>query len=101
VDPGILRPFLDQFRQQQLGQKVLPRRHQGLDQIGARRPMPRAQRQRLKIERNSPVGVSRPELDIAEVAPAGRQIRLQPQRRLVAPGGLFEIAATHAGVAEI
>ena len=62
VELGILRPFLDQLRQKQLGHEVLLRGHQGLHQIGARRPMARIQRQRLQIERDGVVGISRPEI---------------------------------------
>ncbi len=93
--------LLDQLRQKQLGHEILLRGHQGLNQIGARRPMVRAQRQRLQIERDGVVRISRPETYIAEVAPARRQMRRQPQRGLVASGGKFEIATTHAGIAEI
>jgi hypothetical protein len=35
VDLGILRPFLDQLHQKQLGQEILPRGHQRLNEVGA------------------------------------------------------------------
>ena len=39
TDLAVLRPFADQFQQQRLGHDVLLCRHQGLNQVGACRPM--------------------------------------------------------------
>ena len=57
--------------------------------------------QRLKVKGNSLLRIAGLKLNVAEIAPAGRQGRRQPQRRLVARGGRFQIAARHVRVAEI
>ena len=65
ADLAVLRPFVDQLQQNCLGHDVLPRGHQGLNQIGARRPMPWIQPQRLKIKRDGILGLPRLVLHVA------------------------------------
>ena len=86
-DLRVPRPLLDQLRQERLRNEVLPRRDQRLGQIGARRPMRRIELERLQIERNRALGVAGSQADGGKVAPAGRKLRRQPQRGLVAVGG--------------
>ena len=98
---AVLRTFALQLEQHRLGHDVLLRGHQGLNQVGARRPMARIQLQRLKIKRDGVLMLPRLEVQIAEVAPAVRQMRRDLQRRLVVRRRRFEIAAEHAGIAEL
>ena len=57
--------------------------------------------QRLEIIGDGFLRLAGLDQHVAEIAPAGRQSRHQPQRRLVVGGGRFEVAADHAGVAEL
>ena len=58
------------------------------------------QLQSLKIKRNGVLRPASPQVHVAEIAPAGREVWRQPQRGLVVPGRQGEIAALHVGMAE-
>ena len=63
--------------------------------------MARIELQRLKIELNGPLMLPVPQVEIAEVAPAIRQMRRDPQRRLIIDTRRLEVAGASGGVAEL
>ncbi len=63
--------------------------------------MRRVQLEGLEIERDRGLRVAGFQLRVAEIAPAGRQRRLQPQRTLVLLGCGAELAANHISIAEL
>ena len=101
VELAVLRTFALQLEKHCLGHNVLLRGHQCLHRIAARRPMARIQPQRLKKKRDGLAMHPRLEVQIAEVAPAVRQVRRDLQRRPVVRRRRFEIPAQHVGIAEI
>ena len=97
---GILRALGHQFRQQRLGKNILVRCDERGNRVRPRWPMDRIDRQRLRVERDGLKRTPLPEIDIAEIAPARRQARGQPQRGLVIHRRKLEIAPRHPGIAE-
>ena len=57
--------------------------------------------QGLKIIGDGLLGLADFMVRVAEVAPAGDEVRRKPQRGLVVCRGLRKIAADHAGIAEM
>ena len=101
VERGVVRPLLDQLREQRLGDHHLAGRHQRLHQVGARRPMRRIGLQRLEIQGDRALGIAALLLHIAEIAPAGRQMRRNPQRRGVIHAGKRKLAADHVDITQL
>ncbi len=83
---GFLRPFAEQLQQQRLGDDVLLGRHQSLNQVGSGRPMARIELQGLDVTGDGILGFAGLDENVAEIAPARRQSRHQPQRRFVVGG---------------
>jgi hypothetical protein len=100
TDNGIVRPLGDQFEQKRLGDDVLTGGDQGLGKIAASRPMRGVKRNRAQIDGDGVLGPVHPEVRVAEIAPAGRQIGQDSQRGFVARNGQFGFAPDHPGIAQ-
>ena len=100
MDTGVLRALALQLDQDRLGDEILLGGHQRLNHVGARRPMARIELQGLKIKLDRPLVLPAPQVQVAEAAPAIRQVRRDRQCRLIIDACELEIAAGCGDVAE-